>query len=70
MESCTRKIAISRFHTFGGNSPDVVLVDTPGFDHEHMTDAEVLRVIAEWLWATYVLSTHEDNFHSVRAFQL
>jgi GTPase Era involved in 16S rRNA processing len=31
---------------------NIVLVDTPGFDDTHMSDAQVLRIIANWLKET------------------
>jgi hypothetical protein len=30
-----------------------VLVDTPGFDDTHMTDSQILTLIATWLEKTY-----------------
>lgn len=32
----------------------IVLVDTPGFDDTYRSDAEILRVIANWLTQRYV----------------
>lgn len=46
----------------------MVLVDTPGFSHDHMADAEVLNVIADWLKATCVLLLRSKGCpHSVVA---
>jgi predicted GTPase len=33
---------------------DLVLVDTPGFNNTHKSDAEVLKMVADWLKSTYV----------------
>ena len=54
VESCTRKTRIVKFHSPDKSTQDVVLVDTPGFSHDHMADAEVLNVIADWLKATCI----------------
>jgi len=35
---------------------DVVLVDTPGFDDTFKPDIEILRMLADWLTETVVLS--------------
>jgi predicted GTPase len=45
LESCTMKIGMVKVH-------DIILVDTPGFDDTHMTDIEVLCLIADWLTET------------------
>lgn len=45
LESCTTKIGMVKVH-------DIILVDTPGFDDTHMTDIEVLCLIADWLTET------------------
>ena len=31
---------------------NIVLVDTPGFDDTNFSDAQILRIIAEWLKKT------------------
>jgi GTPase SAR1 family protein len=37
-----------------GRQTKVVLLDTPGFDDTFRSDADVLRVIADWLASSYV----------------
>jgi len=32
---------------------DVVFVDTPGFDDTHKSDADILKMVADWLKSTY-----------------
>jgi len=33
---------------------DLVFVDTPGFDDTNMSDVDILKMVADWLKATYV----------------
>ena len=48
--------------------PDVVLIDAPGFNHKQMSNAEVLKVIADWLKATCVSLLYEGSTYSAAAF--
>ncbi|KAK3217615.1 hypothetical protein GRF29_1g3553560 [Pseudopithomyces chartarum] len=46
----------------------VTLVDTPGFDDTHLTDREVLKLIADWLKYTYDEGTRLSGllfFHNI-----
>lgn len=43
-------------------STNIYLVDTPGFDDTNMTDAEVLRHLADWLSFTYA---HGIKLHGI-----
>jgi hypothetical protein len=47
--SCTREVRAVRCRRPDGSDGNVVFLDTPGFDDTHMTDAEVLIAIADWL---------------------
>lgn len=66
-ESCTRCIGIVKPSS---SDMKIVLVDTPGFTHDYMTDAEVLNVIADWLKTTCVFFLYEDSSYSTATFQL
>ena len=33
---------------------DLVFVDTPGFNNTYKSDADVLKMVADWLKSTYV----------------
>ena len=55
LHSCTSDISTVRL-SFPELVPgDIVFVDTPGFDHSHKTETDVLKMVADWLKATYVL---------------
>jgi hypothetical protein len=46
----------------------ITLVDTPGFDDTHLTDREVLKLIADWLKYTYDEGTRLSGllfFHNI-----
>jgi GTPase Era involved in 16S rRNA processing len=55
LEPCT-----SQVHNFRSFLPevaygDLVFVDTPGFDSAaHKSDSDILKMVADWLKATYV----------------
>ncbi|CAL1717342.1 unnamed protein product [Somion occarium] len=51
LESCTSEIQISLPFTIDGRI--VTLIDTPGFDDTVKTEAEILRIVADFLAATY-----------------
>jgi len=53
LESCTTDVSPVKVLCAEGNIPDIVFVDTPGFDDTHKTDIEILEMIAEWLKKTY-----------------
>ena len=42
-------------------SCDLVLVDTPGFEHSDITDVDILKIIAAWLKTTYVLLVNPQH---------
>lgn len=50
LESCTKTVEASDMFEVGGHM--VRLVDTPGFNDDELTDAEVLSMIAEWMKKT------------------
>ena len=51
LKSCTKEIRAVRYPHPDGER-NIVLVDTPGFDDTFVSDAEILRKIAEWLRTT------------------
>jgi len=56
LKSCTsdvRAVRCTRFDPATGKTNNVVLVDTPGFDDTHLSDMEVLGLIADWLKESY-----------------
>jgi hypothetical protein len=54
LESCTSEIKIFKLSVPEFPDGDVVFVDTPGFDDTHKSDADILKMIADWLKTTYV----------------
>ncbi|KAL4068434.1 hypothetical protein V8B97DRAFT_822100 [Scleroderma yunnanense] len=82
LTSCTSEIRTTKCKVMGAN---MVLVDTPGFDHTNKSDLETLCLISKWLKETYrrkillsaVLYFHRitDNrmlrtpLHSLRVFE-
>ncbi|TID14203.1 p-loop containing nucleoside triphosphate hydrolase protein [Venturia nashicola] len=50
IDPCTQAIALADVMIDG---TQVCLIDTPGFDDLERTDADILRLIAKWLAATY-----------------
>lgn len=52
LESCTSEVHVSEPFALDGRI--VTLIDTPGFDDTVKTEAEILRLIADFLSATYV----------------
>jgi GTPase Era involved in 16S rRNA processing len=48
LASCTRDIQVVKV-AHPSASGSIVFVDTPGFDDDTMSDAEVLSRIAKWL---------------------
>lgn len=55
LQSCTSEIGTVRLAFPELVDSNVVLVDTPGFDHTGKTDVEILKMVADWLKATYVV---------------
>jgi hypothetical protein len=55
LESCTSDISTVRLSFPERTASDIVFVDTPGFDHTNKTEADVLKMVADWLKTTYVL---------------
>lgn len=55
LESCTSEIKIVKLTVPELADGDVVFVDTPGFDDTHKSDADILKMVADWLKSTYVL---------------
>ncbi|KAI1365558.1 P-loop containing nucleoside triphosphate hydrolase protein [Xylaria arbuscula] len=53
LQSCTQDVQTYFFRHPKLLDGRVCLVDTPGFDDTHKTDAEVLRTLAAWLTETY-----------------
>ncbi|KAF8811582.1 hypothetical protein BYT27DRAFT_6442621 [Phlegmacium glaucopus] len=53
LESCTSEINIVKLSVPELADGDVVFVDTPGFDDTHKSDADILKMVADWLKATY-----------------
>jgi len=43
--------------TADGQQRDVVLVDTPGFDHTVRSNSSVVAQLAEWMTELYVFQT-------------
>lgn len=70
MVSCTREIGIVKFHSPDKSKQGIVLIDTPGFTHDHLTDAEVLNIIADFLSATYVALFIYESPNSAGSSQL
>ena len=54
LESCTSEIQIVKLSVPELADGDVVFVDTPGFDDTHKSDADILKMVADWLKTTYV----------------
>jgi len=52
LRSKTQKVQPVRCRHPDGHR-DIVLVDTPGFDDTHLSDSQILRIIAEWMKKTY-----------------
>jgi hypothetical protein len=50
-ESCTSKVSSLPFSVNGFNGS---IIDTPGFDDSHLSDATVLGEIANWMEFTFV----------------
>ena len=50
LESCTSEVQVAPPFLLDGKT--VTLVDTPGFDDTVKTEAEILRLIADFLSAT------------------
>ena len=50
LESCTSEVQVSQPFTLDGRI--VTLIDTPGFDDTVKTEAEILRLIADFLSVT------------------
>ncbi|TFK44962.1 P-loop containing nucleoside triphosphate hydrolase protein, partial [Crucibulum laeve] len=53
LESCTSEIGIIKISYPELSDCDIVFVDTPGFDNTHKSDLDILKMISEWLSATY-----------------
>ena len=53
LESCTSEIKIVKLSVPELADGDVVFVDTPGFDDTHKSDADILKMVADWLKTTY-----------------
>ena len=53
LDPCTSTV---KHFTIQDQEREVVLVDTPGFNHPTKTDGDVLREIIDWLENKYVLS--------------
>ncbi|KIP06256.1 hypothetical protein PHLGIDRAFT_60285, partial [Phlebiopsis gigantea 11061_1 CR5-6] len=51
LESCTSEVQVSSPFLLDGKT--ITLIDTPGFDDTVKTEAEILRLIADFLAATY-----------------
>ncbi|KAL0630929.1 hypothetical protein Q9L58_010217 [Maublancomyces gigas] len=51
LESCTKTVEASDMFEVGGYM--VRLVDTPGFNDDELTDAQVLSMIADWMKKTF-----------------
>jgi hypothetical protein len=49
LASCTTEVRAVRVRDPFDESREVVFVDTPGFDDTYKSDAEVLKMIADWL---------------------
>ncbi|KAF8129490.1 P-loop containing nucleoside triphosphate hydrolase protein [Boletus edulis] len=52
LRSCTKDVLAIRFPD-QQSGQDVVLVDTPGFDHTSKSDLDVLNMISDWLDSSY-----------------
>ncbi|KAJ8094228.1 hypothetical protein PM082_006766 [Marasmius tenuissimus] len=50
LDSCTNRI---QQHPFAFEGQDVVLIDIPGFDDSNKSDAEIVKMIADFLLAEY-----------------
>ena len=55
LESCTNEINGFRISMPELAYGDLVFVDTPGFDDAHKSDADVLKMLVDWLTSSYVL---------------
>jgi GTPase Era involved in 16S rRNA processing len=55
LESCTSEISTVRLSFPEHIANDIVLVDTPGFDHTNKTETDILKMVADWLKTTYVI---------------
>lgn len=54
LESCTSEVEVAAPFMLDGKT--VTLIDTPGFDDTVKTETEILRLIADFLAVTCVLS--------------
>jgi len=54
LESYTSEIKIVKLSVPELANGAVVFVDTPGFDDTNKSDADILKMVADWLKATYV----------------
>jgi len=53
LRSCTAEVQVADEFVIDGRR--VILIDTPGFDDTHVSDAEILEKIAAFLAITWVL---------------
>ncbi|CAA7263275.1 unnamed protein product [Cyclocybe aegerita] len=51
MDPEINSFVVRNFNKRSGPS-DLVLVDTPGFDHIYLSDSDILKLIAEWLYTS------------------
>ena len=54
LESCTKQILDFRHSLPELAYGDLVFVDTPGFDDTDKSDADILKMVVEWLKTTFV----------------
>ena len=54
LELCTKEISDFRHSLPELAYGDLVFVDTPGFDGMHKSDADILKMVADWLKTTFV----------------
>ncbi|TDL17135.1 hypothetical protein BD410DRAFT_843838 [Rickenella mellea] len=53
LTSYTKDIRSVRYTHPDGNRPEIVLVDTPGFDDTERSDTQILGMVSHWLEKTY-----------------
>jgi hypothetical protein len=58
LEPCTRNISIIKLSDRSRCDHDIVLIDTPGFDTLKVSEADILKLVSDWLKTTWVYPLH------------
>jgi len=70
LELCTRNISVIKISDRERSDHDIVFIDTPGFDTLNVSEADILKLVSDWLKTTWVYPIKSNSADVTLSLQI